>query len=125
MPRPTKLLLGVATAVPLVLIGYLLVRFLSFFLGVVDHGGVVFQGRIADAFHELLTVQLTTLGLLVALLGVYLWHLLVHNARRDPSGHVPLWVIALVFVPMFAMPIYWLTKIWPESEAPQRGARRA
>lgn len=119
MPRSLKLLLGAVTAVPLVLVGYLLARFLSVAIAVYDSGGSVYPARMWDTFYGLLTVQVVTLAILVVLLGVYLWHFLVHQARREANGQGALWVLALVFVPILAMPVYWLIHIWPEGEARQ------
>jgi len=124
MPRSLKVLLGAATAVPIGLVGYLLVRILGVVVGTSNHGGSVQQGWLQDTLHELLTAQLTALGVLVALLGPYLWHLLVHRAHRR-GGQVALWVLALLIAPIIAMPIYWLTNIWPEGELHQGRVRSA
>ncbi len=114
MSRPMKLLLGGATLVPLVLLIYLLVTIASFLFGVLDNGGSVAQTRLADVTAELLTIQWIMVASFVVLLCVYLWHLLVHRAGREPAGQTPLWVLGLVFAPMFVMPIYWYNKVWPE-----------
>lgn len=126
MPRSFKLLLGAGTVVPLALTGYLLVRVLGFFVGLHGSGGVVAPSRLADVFQELLTVQVTTVACFVALLCVYLWHLLVHRARRERIEQEPLlWGLALLTLPMVAMPIYWCTRVWPEAEPEQRRTRGA
>lgn len=118
MSRSLKLLLGVATGVPTVLTGYLMVRFRSTFLGILDDGATGPSELMQDTFGEFVAVQLTILGLLVALLGFYLWHLLVHQAHRKDAGQVPMWLLALLLVPIISMPIYWFIHIWPE--APQK-----
>ena len=86
MPRSLKLFIGAVTALPIVLFGYLFVRFVSVFIGLVDNGGSVQPDRLRDTFHELMGIQLTTLGVIVALLGFYLWHLLSRSSRCRSIG---------------------------------------
>lgn len=124
MPRSLELLLGAATAVPMVLAGYMLVRIFGVVVGIQDHGGSVQQGWLQAHFIDLLTVQVIALGVVVALLGVYLWHLLVHRAHRK-GGEVALWVLAMLIAPIIAMPIYWVTNIWREGGRQQSRARSA
>ena len=125
MSRPMKLLLGSATLVPLVLLIYLLVTIASFLFGVLDNGGSVAAPRLADVLRELLTVQWIMVASFVVLLCVYLWHLLVHRAGRELAGQTPLWVLGLMFAPMFAMPIYWYTKVWHEPASAAGRLRRS
>tara|TARA_R110002072_G_scaffold87129_3_gene196597 strand:- start:6360 stop:6737 length:378 start_codon:yes stop_codon:yes gene_type:complete len=115
MPRSLKLFIGAVTALPIVLFGYLFVRFVSVFIGLVDNGGSVQPDRLRDTFHELMGIQLTTLGVIVALLGFYLWHLLVVRARRQSDANLVVWVLAFLFVPIVAMPVYWFANIWRET----------
>jgi hypothetical protein len=117
MPRSLKLFIGAITAVPIVLSGYLSVRFLSVFFGILDNDGGVPPNLFRDTFDELMGIQLTALGTLVALLGFYLWHLLVAQARREIDASLVVWVLALIFAPIIAMPIYWFLHIWPEPVA--------
>ena len=123
MPRSLKVLLGAATAVPIVLAGYMLVRVLGVVVDTYDHGGAVQQGWLQGTLHDLLAVQVTAFGAVVALLGVYLWHLLVHRAQRK-GGQVALRLLAMLIAPIIAMPIYWFTNIWPESEFQPSRMRR-
>jgi hypothetical protein len=118
MHRSLELLLGAATLVPLLLIGYSLLRFLGVFVGILTTD-VAQPGEVNNTFHGLIGVMVTTVGVVVALLGVYLWHLLVHRARREVVREVLPWVAALVLVPVVAMPIYWFTRIWPERKIHQ------
>ena len=104
---------------PIVLTGYLFVRFVSVVFGITDNGAMVQPDLLHDTFRELMGLQLTGLGILVALLGFYLWHLLVVQARRQIDANLILWVLALVFVPIIAMPIYWLVHIWPVTDVRQ------
>lgn len=121
MPRSFKVLLGAATALPILLVGYLLVQVLGVVIGISNRGGSVQQGWIEDLIREFFLVQITALGILVVLFAVYLWHLLVHRASRN-GGEVVLWVVAMLFAPIFAMPVYWCTHVWPEKEPePGRG----
>ena len=52
MPRSLKLFIGAVTALPIVLFGYLFVRFVSVFIGLVDNGGSVQPDRLRDTFHD-------------------------------------------------------------------------
>jgi len=114
MPKSTKLLIGLFTALPLITCGYLAVRFLTVFFAIFENGGNVNPERIWDTFYELFGIQLATLGIVILLLGVYLWHLLVVHARQHIRANVPVWVIAFLLVPIVAMPVYWFVNIWPE-----------
>lgn len=123
MPRSMKVLLGAATGVLLALAGYLLVRAFGFMIGVARTGAVS-QAELDSTFQEILTLQLVAVGFFVVLLGVYLWHLLVHTARRESAELTLLWTLALLVLPVFAMPVYWSTRIWPENAPKQAGRTR-
>lgn len=125
MSRSIKLFLGASTLVPMVLTGYLLLRLLSSFWGVADSGGAVSTETFIQMFHELLGVLAITVGSSVALLCACLWHLLVHSARRGSSSQTALWALALLFLSILAMPIYWFAEVWPEGEGQQARLRRA
>lgn len=136
MPRFLKLLLGAATALLFALSGYLFLRLFGLVIDVVDRGGSVPSDWLREPALELGRVVFVGVLLLVVLFAAYLWHLLVHRAGRTAAGwHDALWVGAFLVLPMFAMPIYWLTHVWPEQSAEpnhplhrlteRRGERRA
>jgi uncharacterized membrane protein YidH (DUF202 family) len=124
MPKSLKLLVGALTAVPVILSGYLVVRFVSVFFGVLESGGAVSADSLSKTFYELVGVQFVTAGVLIVLLGFYLWHLLVRQARRKESHHVAIWAIAFFVVPFVAMPVYWFTNIWPDGDVEPARAQR-
>lgn len=126
MPRSLKILLGAATALLLVLSGYVFVRAFGMMIDVVDQGGSVAPDWLRETVLELGRVVLFGVGLMVALLAAYLWHLLVHRPHRAAADwHDALWVGSFLMFPMFAMPIYWLTHVWPERRAETARPRTA
>lgn len=123
MNRPARLLLGAATIAPLALFGFQLLRALGLAFDILHDGGSVHPASMFETMRGFVATQVATIALLVGLLCFYLWHVLVRRAHREPRDQVLIWVLALVFVPIVAMPIYWFTQIWPEGDA--RTARGA
>lgn len=113
MSRSQKILLGVATAAPIALVGYLLVRMLSMVLRVYYSGGSIQAGVVYDSFRELAAVQLVAIGLHVVLLAIYLRHAMARRAAWT-SERLLLWTLLLLFLPLLAMPIYWFLHVWRE-----------
>ena len=118
MPKPVSLLLGIASVMPLVLVGVALVRIAST-LGT----GSVDSAELAAMTSQAMTVLLVSTVLLVPLLGVCLWHLLVRRTKRGGSETL-LWVLALLAMPQLALPLYWWQHIWPASRTAPADADR-
>lgn len=121
MPRSVKLLVGAATAAPLVLAAYLLFRMIDLLRGIVQRGGNVSPDTLADWIPGALAVPIAAAVLTTLLLAFYIWHLITRRNQARGELHVPIWLLVFVLLPMFAMPVYWFCHVWPEPDT--AGAR--
>jgi hypothetical protein len=116
MSRSKKLFLGLLAAwTPIYMVIFLVwwaLMFWSF-----DQGGP--QPPNEQFFASFAVIAVLHAGTMLSAFGqmfCYLYHALTKNDAIDPNMKV-VWVIALFFVSMIAIPLYWLLYIWREPEA--------
>ncbi len=114
MRRPAKVLLGIATLLPLLLLGLHFVLFMGMFLsaatGHPPPGGD--QGGPPPLFFALFGLTCLNMVVLVALLVFYMVDLF--RNPRVPDNPRVLWAVVLFFGAPLAMPVYWFLYIWRE-----------
>lgn len=112
LTRTQKLLLGVASAWPLVYM-FLFVIFIFLMIGLSAGApggdlGPIFGG----GFVLLFLIHILTIFLTLGLTVVYIIHA-VKNTRLDSNMRI-VWIILFFFGGMIAHPVYWYLQIWKE-----------
>lgn len=120
MKKSTKVFLGIASIWPLIYIPLFLLAIFSMIL-------MGDPGRQPDAFPLVFMVImplhfLTILGSIAV--KVFFIVDIFKNPRVEKDKQL-MWVLLLVFVGMFADPIYWYLNIWRDSPNAAQGAPKA
>lgn len=114
MKKPGKVILGVATAMPLVYLGVFAVLFLSLFLSVatghLPPGTKTSGGGPPPAFIAMFALQCVMMTWTVVLLVIYIRDVF-QNPRVAPDKRA-LWAVVLFLGNTIAMPIYWYLYVW-------------
>jgi len=113
LSRMQKILLGIATAWPVVYIFGFIAFIFGFiaFAGGRDGGGEM-NPLFAGGFVVLFLVHLVTIFLIMALTVFYIIHA-VKNTKLDTNMRV-IWIVLFFFGGLVANPIYWYLQIWRE-----------
>lgn len=121
MSRTTKILLGIATAWPIVYMGlFMAFMFGSFFftfMTEMHHSGAGPEA-FPIAFVVLFALHFLTMLWILGLLVFYILH--VFQTNRVPKDQKALWAVVLFLGGPLAMPVYWYLYIWREPR-PEEG----
>ena len=108
MNKPTKLLLGLATLLPL---AYVIFLFVSLFI---HFTSMIFRIPARDIFVEwfdpMFIVHLGAMLWIMVLTVIYMVHIAKNAVLKNEMKAI--WVMAVFMVNIFAMPIYWYLYIW-------------
>ncbi len=115
MTTSSKILLGAATAWPIIYMFVFIVTIFSTMRGAFNGGGFE-EPSLMPIFVLHMFTALETLVLLV----FYVVHA-IRNERLDQNTRL-LWAILLFVGNMVAMPIYYIMNIWPTHAEPARQA---
>jgi Phospholipase_D-nuclease N-terminal len=119
MSKSGKLLVGILSLLPLILIAAYLITFFSFFLTIIryaHHEEMLQQlifARIGWIIGIALLMGITSLGLLI----YFIIHV-VSNKVIDSTERI-VWVLIFIFAGLVGFPIYWYMRIWKELPAKQ------
>jgi len=120
MSKNGKILLGIVSFLPLVLLAVYIISFIGIFTSVfsesVQQSGrppEVMMGNVGMLMAIVPLFIVTSLGLLI----YYIIHVM-SNPRLDSMDRL-VWIIILIFTSVAGYPIYWYMQIW---KAPATGA---
>ena len=116
MNKPTKLLLGVVTVLPLIYVTlFFLGQMQAFYMMLFTDSGDPLLYRWVG-FHSLFRIHLLAMVWNVSLIGFYM----VKMARNDclKNEMKAVWAVAIVMGSVFSMPIYWYQNVWRERKTP-------
>jgi hypothetical protein len=112
MSKSRKLLLGILSLLPIILLVVYLVGFIYFFMAVYRHANheevlpmLLFQ-HMAWLLLAIILLVLFALGLLI----YFIIHAL--NNRLIDSTERIVWILVFVFAGTIGFPIYWYMRIW-------------
>jgi len=116
MNRTSKVLLGILSILPLVL---LIAYFISFFFFFASMITAASQQQVGDNNFPLHLVGnfgmlFLTIGLMALLnLGLLVYYIIhtVNNKNIESSERI-VWILIFVFAGMIGFPIYWYMRIW-------------
>ena len=118
MTRNNKILLGIASFIPIIAFIIGMGAYISFIFTMMD--GAVSNGNnppFADHPSELFKTILPAMAgiFLASIVGIALFIYFIICAIKDKSASENdqiLWVLLLVFLSYFIFPVYWFFRIW-------------
>jgi hypothetical protein len=111
MSKPVKVLLGIATAWPLVYVG--LFMFAIFGMMILEfYAPTVSSDEMPIWFFVLFAGYFLTFIWMMGLIVIYILHLF--KTDRVPKDQKALWAVVIFLGNMLAMPVYWYLYIWRE-----------
>ena len=108
MSRPTKVLLGITTLVPLAYICFLYVTLFLHISSLIL--GIPRRNIFLELYNSLFFVHFGMMLWLVLLMLIYVIHIARNRALKNEMKAV--WVTAVCMGNVFAMPVYWYFHIW-------------
>jgi hypothetical protein len=121
MKKRNKILLGIATAWPLLYLP-LFILFMFSMVFMAD------RGAPPDGAFPAMFLLIFPLHMLTMLCGLALSVFYIVNVFRNPrveKDKQVMWVVLLFMFGLFAQPIYWYQYIWREETLPKAGERPA
>src|SRR5215210_5308888 len=121
MKKRNKILLGIATAWPIIYIPLFILFMFSFVL-------MADRRASPDGAFPAMFLLIFPLHILTILGGLALSVFYIVNVFRNPrveKDKQVLWVLMLFMVGLVALPIYWYLYIWREEPSLKTGERRA
>ena len=115
LTKNQKVILGIFTAIPFLLLPYILFEIFSFVIDLAAHHendpdlSHVLMGIFAFIFPIIL-LSITSLGLLV----MYIIHA-SGNKSMDSTERI-IWILIFIFFGVVAFPIYWILRIWNDKQ---------
>ncbi len=121
MSKPVKLIFGVLSFTPIVLLCYALFEMLNVFGSIAQAGGGVAPSELAGGIAGAMEPWTIGLGISVVMMLCCLAHLLSKDKRGKGSESI-VWAVCLVIFNVVSVPVYWYVRIWSEPEPPTVGA---
>ena len=114
MQKPAKILLGVATIAPIVLMILMLVVVFTTFSSA-PFGRRMNEDSFSSLFGAIFVLQIVAWLLMVGLTIFYIVN--VFRNDRVEKDKKALWAVVLFLGNILAMPVYWYLYIWREPQA--------
>jgi hypothetical protein len=114
--KPQKIILGVFTVLPFILLPIMLWQVLHMILEIIkisDHGEPEPREILIAVFSFIVPIVAIGLGGLVLLI-FYIVHVIT-NKKLEGAEQI-LWVLLFVFFGIIAFPIYWILRIWNNAD---------
>lgn len=116
MNRTSKVLLGILSILPLVLLVAYFISFFFFFTSMIAEAGQHAPGDNNFPLHMLgnFGMLFLIIGLMALLnLGLLVYYIIhaVNNKTIESAERI-IWVLIFVFAGMIGFPIYWYMRIW-------------
>jgi biopolymer transport protein ExbB/TolQ len=111
MRRDPIVLLGLVTCLPALSLVATLVQMLDTFAEMTAAQGAVESETISRGVSDALGPSLIGLIVMVPLVVFYVWHAAT-RARLESVAARVIWIVLLVFVAPFSMPVYWYAHVW-------------
>jgi heme/copper-type cytochrome/quinol oxidase subunit 2 len=119
MSKTSKIITGILSVLPLLLMAGYLVMFFSFFFKMFTMSfpnpsappdPEAFMTPFIGMFAMLFLMVLVTLAMLI----YFIIH--INNNKKLDNNEKLIWILIIIFVGMIGKPIYWYMKIWKEDE---------
>ena len=110
MNKPTKLLLGIITIVPLIYTVFLLIGLFQAFYSLIVPGTA--EGFLFQHFNSFFIIHLLMMLWNLAQIIFYMIHVLKNDALKNERK--ALWAVLIFMASVFVMPVYWYLNIWRE-----------
>lgn len=112
MSRSKKIIIGILSFLPIVLIAIYFVQFYTFFLNMLDWGAYD-EPDPREFFRTFMPIFLMILIKVLISIGLLIYFLinLINNKKID-SGERIVWILTFIFVGFIAYPLYWYMRIW-------------
>ncbi|MEO5681322.1 MAG: hypothetical protein ABIQ88_01710 [Chitinophagaceae bacterium] len=112
MSKSRKMLLGILSFLPIVLLLVYIVTFFSFFLTIFRHAQ---QDNVLPPLIMENIIWMVLLSILMALcsLGLLIYFIIhaVNNKVIDSTERI-IWILVFIFAGMAGFPVYWYMRIW-------------
>lgn len=121
MTKSRKLLLGLLTLLPIVLLVIYLASFISMFFSLFSHGNdeEYVQHMMFTNFAWIMALALLMTLVALGLLVYYIVHA-INNERLVGNERI-VWILLFIFLGIVGMPVYWYMRIWKADDAPRAG----
>ncbi len=118
MSKSGKIITGILSFSPLLLlVGYFILFFSFFFQLFMNMGDGskmadpgAFMVQFMGMFALLFLISILTLGLLI----YFIVH--INNNKKLDNNEKLIWILVIIFVGMIGKPVYWYMKIWKDEE---------
>lgn len=112
MSKSRKILLGIISFLPIILLVVYLVIFFSFFITMFRHTRQedVLPGMMMEHIAWIVGVALL-MGFISLGLKVYFIIHAVNNMDIDSTERI-IWILVFIFAGMIGFPVYWYMRIW-------------
>ena len=112
MSKSRKLLLGILSVLPLILLAVYLVVFFSFILTIYRHAN---QEDVLPALvlQNMIWLVLAIFLLAICSLGLLIYFIIhaINNTLIDSTERI-IWILVFIFAGSIGFPIYWYMRIW-------------
>ncbi len=110
LSRPVRIWLGIASFLPFLTIGLMVLAFIgtAFLMVAAGNNHSFLPWPFFLMFPVVIFINLLYMGLMV----FYIIHII--NSSRVPHDQQALWVLLLFFLNFLVMPVYWYLYIWRE-----------
>ena len=114
MNKPAKLLLGIATLLPL---AYTIFLFISLFLHITSLiFGVPKRNIFLELFDTMFIVHLVTMLWIIVLTVFYIGPVVKNPVLKNEMK--ARWVVVVLMGSVFGIPVYWYLNIWRDRKKP-------
>ena len=114
MSKSRKLLLGILSFLPMILIVLYFISFFSFFITILRHAQEEdqLQQLVLERIGWVIGVALL-MGFISLGLKIYFIIHAINNATIDSTERL-VWILVFIFAGMIGYPVYWYMRIWKE-----------
>lgn len=119
MNKTSKIILGVLTALPLLLHLWALTGFLGLFAGIATNPSLR-PGELSETMTEIVLPAALGGVIHLGVFAFYVWRILSRPPKESNSS--ALWILGMLFLSP-VMLYYWLVEVWPD-DAPATGRER-
>jgi hypothetical protein len=115
LSKNQKIVIGIVTLVPFILIPYFLIQIVFFVMEMVAHQphepnpATIFAG-IASFLIPIIITGVISFGLLI----FYIIHAI--NNKSINGTEQLIWILVFIFIGTIGFPIYWVLRIWNAKE---------
>jgi hypothetical protein len=118
MSKSRKLLLGILSFMPFILLIVYFAIFFRFFITIFQHAQQedVLPAMILENIGGIIFVAIL-MGCISLALKIYFIIHAINNKQTDSTERV-VWILIFIFAGMIGFPVYWYMRIWKETPAP-------